>query len=70
MAVGLFPPVTNGMKQNVLKMCQERFRLDIRKNFLTEKVVKYWNRLTGEVVESPSLEVFKKYVDAMLRDMV
>ena len=34
--------------------------MDISKNFLTERVAKYWNRLPRKVVESPSLEVFKK----------
>ena len=58
------------MPGNGSKLHQGRFRLDIRKHFFTERELKPWSRLLGEVVDAPSLSVFKKHLDNALNNVL
>ncbi|KGL96486.1 hypothetical protein N301_03604, partial [Charadrius vociferus] len=55
---------------NSLKLKEGRFRLDIRRKFFTLRVVRHWHRLPREVVDAPSLEVFKARLDGALSNLV
>jgi len=48
------------------KLKHRKFQLNMRKNFFTLRVMKHWNRLPREVVDSPSLEIFKPRLDKVL----
>ena len=39
-------------------------------SFFTERVVRWWNRLLREVVDAPSLEVFKAKLSGALSSLI
>ena len=54
---------------NGFKLEEGRFRQNIRKEFFTVRMVRHWNRLPREVVNAPSLDIFKARLDGALSNL-
>ena len=52
------------------KLKHRKFRLNMSKNLFPLRVTEHWNRLPREVVESPSLEIFKTHLDKVLNSLL
>lgn len=48
------------------KVEHKKFHSNVRKNFFTLRVREHWNKLPRELVESPSMTVFKTCLDVFL----
>ena len=50
-------------RSNGLKLEHRKFRTNMQKNVLMVRVMEHWSRLPREVMESPTLEIFKTQLD-------
>jgi len=52
------------------KLKYGKFHTNAEKNFFTVRMTEHWHRLPGEVVESPSMKIFKTHLDTDLCDQL
>jgi len=52
------------------KLNHRKFQLNMKKNFSTLRVTEHWKRLPREVVDSPSLEIFRPLLDKVLCNLL
>ena len=67
----LFLVVCSGRtRSNGLKLVHRKFCTNMWKSFFTVRVTEHWNRLPREVVESPSMEIFRTCLDTYPCDLL
>ena len=54
---------SNRTRGHNLKLKKKHCRLDVRKFFFSHRVVDFWNDLPSDVVNSNSLNIFKRKID-------
>ena len=57
------PPANLGLRGTTLKLQKNRFRLNIRGHFFSNRVISTWNSLPQSVVDAPSVNAFKNRLD-------
>ena len=67
----LFPRALPGVtRNNGHKLAEGVFKLDIRRRYFTARVARFWNQLPREVVQAPTLGVFKRRLDEHLAGVI
>jgi len=61
---------SNRTGSNGLKLECRKFHTSMQKNFFKVRVMEHWNMFPGDVVESPSMEIFNTHLDSYLCNLL
>ena len=60
----------NRARNNGLKLEHTKLHTNMQKNFFMVRVMEHWNRLPKEIMESPSMQIFKTHLNTYLCDLL
>jgi ribonucleases P/MRP protein subunit RPP40 len=63
----MFNEVKHDLRGHKFKLYVDRSRLEISRNFFSQRVVQHWNRLPESVVEAETVNDFKRKLDELLQ---
>ena len=55
------------LRGHTQKLFKRRSKLEVRRNFFSQRIVDKWNKLPQEVIDSPSTNAFKNRYDKFYR---
>jgi len=61
----VFSDTCYNLRGHCYKLATTRSRLEVRRNFFSQRVVGNWNRLPAHLVEAPTVNAFKNCYDSM-----
>ncbi len=57
---------TGQLRGNSMKLYKKNVKLELRRNFFSQRVVEKWNMLPEDIVSAPSITSFKKKLDVWM----
>lgn len=61
---------STSLEETILKLKDSPFRFDIKIKFFTIRVIKHWQKLPREMVDTPFLETLEVRLDRALNNLI
>ena len=58
----------SNVRGHICKLEKQRCKTSLRQKFFTQSVLERWNKVPVQVVEAPSVNVFKNRIDSLMQE--